>query len=362
MVAGFPNPTKDLPLLRYVLRAIRRRQGDAAPKQPVTPQMLRQVHRNLDFSARRSTAVWAALLTGFGLLLRASEYLAHEADGAFDDDKVIRWEDITFRQDGKVVTPGQEGASPNEVIVRFRSSKVDQFKAGCLRNVFSTGLPDLCPVAAMWRWAVLSGGKTGPAMSVPGEAPVSREEVTELLKEAAVALGDDEDDLGTHSLRIGGATALYAAGYPPPEISYQGRWASECWMTYVHRTAARSVDVSRDMFTQRVSLLRRQAVASTKRLGEDENQVPRQPLGKGGAEGKVAGPGKPNKGGRRAPAPINRAQPIADERVVDHDEGRALQPSGSRGSEDKGVAGTRRPLAGGHVCSLQSLFGCGDSP
>ena len=105
--------------------------------------------QGLDLGARRNKAVWAGMLLGFGLLLRASEYLAHQASGEFEEGKAIRWEDVTFRRSEQPIdfTSAQ---GPDELVVRFRSSKTDQFKAGCLRNVFATGLPDLCPVTALW--------------------------------------------------------------------------------------------------------------------------------------------------------------------------------------------------------------------
>ena len=39
--------------------------------------------------------------------------------------------------------------------------------------------------------------------------------------------------IGTHSLRIGGATALYALGCPEMVLKIAGRWMSDCYMLYV---------------------------------------------------------------------------------------------------------------------------------
>lgn len=75
--AGFPNPIQGKQLLKYGLRALRRRQGEAAPKQPVTPDLLRGVRKGLDLTRTRGKALWAGMLMGFGFLMRASEYLAH---------------------------------------------------------------------------------------------------------------------------------------------------------------------------------------------------------------------------------------------------------------------------------------------
>ena len=57
--------------------------------------------------------------------------------------------------------------------------------------------------------------------------------MSKLLKESAVRLGADPKTVGTHSLRAGGATAMYHAGYSPTQIQMRGRWVSDCWLQYI---------------------------------------------------------------------------------------------------------------------------------
>ena len=47
------------------------------------------------------------------------------------------------------------------------------------------------------------------------------------------AIGEEPTHFGTHSLRIGGATALYAAGASETIIRTLGRWSSDCFRLYV---------------------------------------------------------------------------------------------------------------------------------
>ena len=47
------------------------------------------------------------------------------------------------------------------------------------------------------------------------------------------AIGENALEFGAHSLRIGGATALFAAGAEPIHIKTMGRWSSDCWRLYV---------------------------------------------------------------------------------------------------------------------------------
>ena len=41
------------------------------------------------------------------------------------------------------------------------------------------------------------------------------------------------DRYGSHSLRVGGATALYHAGMPVEIIKRYGRWVSDCFQGYL---------------------------------------------------------------------------------------------------------------------------------
>ena len=360
MQEGLPSPTKQAPLLKCLLRAVKRRQGESPPKQPVTPDMLHAAREFVVDGTLRGDTVWAGLVMAFGFLLRASEYLAYDSEGLFEDEYVIRWSEVSFRQGGKPVVPEDEGAVPDEVVIKFRGSKSDQFKAGCVRNLFSSEVEGMCPVAALWQLAGRLGPEQrgGPVMAVPGEDPIGRNEVAEVLRRAAVELGEPTDRLSTHSLRAGGATALYAAGYGEAEITYHGRWASASWLVYVHRTVARSGGVARAMFQQKVSLLRLTADPGG-RLGG----------GKGRSQGKGGGPrsdvtslptaGQPNL------APTNRTrlstkqQRLASGNVPSLDVSRVPPEVGTAdttyATPVKGKGGQVAPKQ----CALQCLFGYG---
>ena len=52
------------------------------------------------------------------------------------------------------------------------------------------------------------------------------------IKETAKAIGDDPINFGTHSLRSGGATALFLAGTDSTAIKLFGRWRSNFYEIY----------------------------------------------------------------------------------------------------------------------------------
>ena len=72
-----------------------------------------------------------------------------------------------------------------------------------------------------------------PMFRRPDGSAFSVSELRDIVKALMRAVGEDPDEFGAHSLRIGGATALYAAGADPIHIKPMGRWSSDCWRIYV---------------------------------------------------------------------------------------------------------------------------------
>ena len=76
-------------------------------------------------------------------------------------------------------------------------------------------------------------GANIPLFRSPNGSPFKYEYVNKLVKLLMRTIGEDEDAFSTHSLRIGGATALFAAGASPTVIRTMGRWSSDCYRLYV---------------------------------------------------------------------------------------------------------------------------------
>ena len=68
---------------------------------------------------------------------------------------------------------------------------------------------------------------------------LKRSRIQELLGMAASACGVDPERMGSHSLRIGGATALYKAGVDVETIKRIGRWSSSAVHSYLWDTHER---------------------------------------------------------------------------------------------------------------------------
>ena len=64
-------------------------------------------------------------------------------------------------------------------------------------------------------------------------SPLTLQRVREWTRALMVAVGENCAHFGVHSYRIGGATALFAAGADPLVIRTMGRWSSDCYRLYV---------------------------------------------------------------------------------------------------------------------------------
>jgi hypothetical protein len=63
--------------------------------------------------------------------------------------------------------------------------------------------------------------------------PLRYESVLEWTRNLMACIGENPADFGTHSYRIGGATALFAAGANETVIRTMGRWSSDMHRLYV---------------------------------------------------------------------------------------------------------------------------------
>ncbi|OLP89831.1 Kinesin-like protein KIF2A [Symbiodinium microadriaticum] len=189
--------------------------------------MLRWLYTHLHGGTLEQTEAalqWGALCLAFFFLLRASEYLD---TGYHSPLRGLR---------GKADAGG---------------SKTDVYNRGEYRNHYKTGLL-LCPVKAavqLFRAFPLrfAGGPEEEELlfrDAEGR-PLPRTLVSTLICKAAEALGEPEGALGTHSLRFGGASALWAAFGDAALVKRWGRWTSESFQTYIWDARATSKDVAR---------------------------------------------------------------------------------------------------------------------
>ena len=198
--------------IRGVLKAIKLR-GKKCKKIPFNTDLLRWLKTNIPVHDTVSENIsvlqcWAGLLLGFFFCLRISEILG------------LTENDIKFDE--------HDGAKTVSILIR--GSKNDQEKLGVTRVLRATG-EELCPVMAAYNYSTKrnSCNQTSPHWFNPN----FRCKLTHIMKWAATSNNIPSDVVSTHSLRAGGATALFAAGVDSITIQRFGRWRSLIFHEYI---------------------------------------------------------------------------------------------------------------------------------
>ena len=84
--------------------------------------------------------------------------------------------------------------------------------------------------------------------------PVQPSHLMALLSWAGNEEGFPSERYGSHSLRVGGATALYHAGVPVEVVKRYGRWVSDCFQGYLWESNEDSKALARKMAAGQPSL------------------------------------------------------------------------------------------------------------
>ena len=88
--------------------------------------------------------------------------------------------------------------------------------------------------------------KSTPLFRTPSSnLPLQYSHVLATLRTMMSAIGENPEQFGTHSLRIGGATALFACGADETVIRTMGRWSSDIHRLYVRACFERCCDWTR---------------------------------------------------------------------------------------------------------------------
>ena len=232
---GQGDPTERMFRLRMLLGALEKR----APKKPrrlgVTPSMMKWVRENIgpqpgataeeNFDA---LMVIAALNTAWFFMLRAKEYC--DSNGV-DFAMVLRGADLKFEGEGEDLC----------VTLQFRKTKTDQEAFGTCKTMYLSGVQGLCVVRALLDFRAVAPQRFGqgaealnPLFRWGGGQMLRRTQVQALLQRAAVGVGLPPDRFMSHSLRIGGASALFQATGEIELVKRTGRWSSAAVQRYLH--------------------------------------------------------------------------------------------------------------------------------
>ena len=239
--AGAGDPTEHMHRLWILVNALDRRAERRPRRLGVTPGMLKWLGRQLEMEASEGEArvdclaMSGALLTGWFFMLRAKEFL--DSSGV-DEAMILRGCDVKFTRGGEIVSPWEE---PLELTIQFRKTKTDQECFGMSKTLASTGVKHLCVVGALNELRKVVPQRFGqgcealrPLFRWSSGKVIKRTEVQCLLQRAAKAEGLPPERFLSHSLRIGGASALFQATGEIEAVKRMGRWTSSAVQRYLH--------------------------------------------------------------------------------------------------------------------------------
>ena len=249
LVAGHEDPT----LHKWAaLNGYKRWQPETKRKYPVLPAMLLWIRRHLNSSESIDKAdrviIWAAIMVGFFFLLRASEFLV-TMGRTWGTSRTLKGTDVEARKNNNQVTNFHQA---EEIVIYLKGSKTDQYNQGTVRNQFRSG-NELCVVAALADYQSMkperfAGAEADlPLFRLECGKPLQRTDIQSLIQLAAVADGQSTTRYGSHSLRIGGATAMYQATKDLDSVKRYGGWNSDAFHGYLWESHERQRDLAKGM-------------------------------------------------------------------------------------------------------------------
>lgn len=243
VVAGYEDPTLHRTRLWAALTGFKRWQPNVQRKYPVLPCMMRWMKQHVEgsesFSRGDKIALWAALATAFFFLLRASEYLV-QANRSWSTKRVLKGCEV----EGRAHNQTCRIQNAQEVVIYLAGSKTDQYNQGTIRNHYRSGDFCLCPVRALGE---MERHYPERFRGAEAEEPLFRFDIHGLVQLAAVADGQQGARFGSHSLRIGGATALYQSTKDLEQVKRFGRWTSDAFHGYLWENHERQRGLSSRM-------------------------------------------------------------------------------------------------------------------
>ena len=189
-------------------------QGDQTrTRLPITINLLRTLKhalRESHYSLAEQRMLWATFTLAFYGFLRASEYIN------------LQWSDITHT---------------DRITITLRQSKTDPFRSGHQVEIFPT-FSSTCPVKAFKLYIPYANSTlpADPLFNAGRFSPLSQVSLNKALRYLLAQAGLNQTNFASHSFRIGAATTAAAAGIPSWIIKSLGRWASNAYLTYIHRS------------------------------------------------------------------------------------------------------------------------------
>ena len=194
-------------------------------KLPITPEQLERVIRKMRAGGRDPAIICAIAFSFTGLFGQSN--LAPQVESKFDASRHLTRGDVT--------------RTPAGLRVNIKWTKTIQ-RAQDATSILLPSIPGraLCPVVALDTLIISSPtvSKCGPLFATAQGRPLCLGLLKRAWKETLIQLGMPQKSLSLHSLRSGGATAVWGTGkVSEHDLMQHGTWSSAAWRGYVRPTA-----------------------------------------------------------------------------------------------------------------------------
>ena len=235
--------------LPQMLKGLRRAMGDTprAIRRGIAPQALKKaMDLLLDPSNASHANVRAALATALQGLLRSQEFAVSSGSQRGDTSVPMRADLVELNQRRMVImidpckNMRQLSGKTSPLVIGAGGEHVDAVWE--VQNLLR--VDQVAPEHAH-RTPLFRDPATGRALSY--------DQIMSWTRSLMAAVGEDPTQFGTHSYRIGGATALFAAGANETVIRTMGRWSSDIHRLYVRACFEDCCEWTRRAGSQQVS-------------------------------------------------------------------------------------------------------------
>ena len=236
--------------LPAMLKGLKRIVGEAprAVRRGVAPAMLRKaMDVCLDPENPRDANIRAALATALQGLLRSAEYTCKTKSGKIDESRTLMVSDLHELNDERMVL--MMAPCKN---MKHLSGKTCPLVIGgggefvdAIQEVKNRLRVDPVPPGSESFTPLFRDPSSG--------RPLAYDTVNTVIKSMMTAIGENPHEFSTHSMRIGGATALFTAGANETVIRTMGRWSSDMHRLYVRACFEQCCDWTRKAGSTTVS-------------------------------------------------------------------------------------------------------------
>lgn len=188
---------------------------------PITPRVLRGMHKFLDMRKTEDLALWCAYLITFYGLLRKKNSVPEGLK--FDPTKVLTRQNFTI------------DLVDNRIYMYIGFTKTNQFGARDLvLPIPGNRDPVLDPVRHLHAlFERVDCPPNAPAFSFKWNSFINYRIFTTKLKQLLTKAGFPADQYSGHSFRRGGASFLHACGGTSLMVQAAGDWSSNCFTRYL---------------------------------------------------------------------------------------------------------------------------------